>query len=314
VKPRLGISSCLLGQAVRWDGGHRRDTFLAGTLARFVEWVPVCPEVEIGMGVPRPTIRLQGDGREPRLIGNEDGHDWTEEMKAFARRRVRALEALDLCGYVLKKDSPSCGMERVKVHAEGAPVRRNGRGIFAAVLMEALPLLPVEEEGRLTDVTLREAFIDRVFAYARWRELRAARPRAGDLVRFHAASKFSLLAHSERHLRRLGRVVAKAKGRKWSEVLDEYGRHYTEAFAQPATPRSHRNVLEHLAGFVSDAISGDERVELQETIADFAAGLTPLVVPLTLLRHHARTHGAAYVLEQTYLSPHPKELMLRNHV
>jgi uncharacterized protein YbgA (DUF1722 family) len=180
--------------------------------------------------------------------------------------------------------------------------------------MEEMPLLPVEEEGRLTDPGLREAFFDRVFAYARWRCFRGEGPRLAGLVRFHAHAKFSLLAHSERHLRRLGRIVANAKGRRFADVLDEYGRLYAEAFAQRASPRSHRNVLEHLAGFVSVPLSHEQRAELQETIADAAGGLLPLVVPITLLRHHARSQRAAYVLDQTYLAPHPKELMLRNHV
>jgi uncharacterized protein YbgA (DUF1722 family)/uncharacterized protein YbbK (DUF523 family) len=313
-KPRLGISTCLLGEAVRWDGGHKRDSYLTGTLSRFVEWVSVCPEVEVGMGVPRPTVRLVGAVDDPRMVETESGRDWTEALRQWAHRRVDALESLDLCGYVLKKDSPSCGMERVKVSAPGTPGRRAGRGLFAAVLMERMPLLPVEEEGRLTDLGLREAFLDRVFAYDRWRTFRRARPRRAELVAFHARAKFSLLAHSERHLRRLGPVVAQAKGRTLAAVLEEYGRLYAEAFQKPATRKSHRNVLEHLAGFVSDPLTHEERAELQEAIADHAAGLVPLIVPITLLRHHARKQAAAYVLEQTYLSPHPKELMLRNHV
>jgi uncharacterized protein YbgA (DUF1722 family)/uncharacterized protein YbbK (DUF523 family) len=296
----LGISSCLLGEAVRWDGGHRRNDFLAGTLAPYVEWVPVCPEVELGMGVPRPTVDLIGDAASPRMVETVSGRDWTEAMCRWAQRRIDALETLDLCGYVLKARSPSCGL--VDVNVSGRPGQR---GLFAAALVERWPFLPLEDEGRLADPLVREIFLERVFARDRWRRFVRTRPRRADLAAFHAREKLSLLAHSEAHLRRLGRVVAQAKGRTMAAVLDGYGRLLAEAFAQPATRKSHHNALEHLAGFVGDALDRDERAELQRVIADHARGRLPLAAPITLIRQHAQRQSAAYVLEQTYLAPYP---------
>jgi len=207
---RVGISTCLAGEPVRYDGGHKRDAFLVEELGPWVEWVPVCPEVELGLGVPRDPIRLVGALEAPRLVVERTGEDLTARMRGYAEARVSALARLGLDGYVLKRASPSCGMERVKVHGEsGRPVAA-GRGLYAAVLMERLPLLPVEEEGRLTDAGIRENFIERVFAAARWRRFRARRPRPGALVAFHAAQKFAVLAHSPTHYARLGRLVAAA--------------------------------------------------------------------------------------------------------
>jgi len=309
---RLGISACLLGEAVRWDGGHKRDPFLTETLGRWVEWVPVCPEVELGLGVPRETIRLEGDAGAPRLMAIESRRDLTAEMDAFARRRVAGLARLDLSGYVLKKDSPSCGMERVRLHGAAGPPARKGVGAFARVLMEQMSLLPVEEEGRLHDPELREHFVERVFAYWRWRRFSAGTPTRGALVAFHTAHKLQLLAHHPASLRRLGRLVA-GRG-PLAGVLREYGRGFMAALGVRATPARHVNVLEHMAGYVTRGLAADERRELGEVIADYRRGLVPLVVPLTLLGHHVRRQDVSYLAEQVYLSPHPKELMLRNHV
>jgi uncharacterized protein YbgA (DUF1722 family)/uncharacterized protein YbbK (DUF523 family) len=271
--------------------------------------------VEIGLGTPREAIRLVGDSDRPRLVGARSGDDHTRSMETYARRKARELDALDLCGYVLKKDSPSCGLERVRVHPEdGGVVRRDGRGVFARALVEHAPLLPVEEEGRLADARLRENWVERVFAYRRFKDLRASRFRRAAVVAFHTAHKFQILAHDEGRYRRLGRLVAAVGDATPAAFYDAYGTLFMEALAVPATTRRHVNVLEHVAGFVSDRIAVDERKELVEVIADFRKGLVPLVVPLTLLRHHARRHAVDYVLGQTYLEPHPKELMLRNHV
>ena len=309
---RLGISACLLGEAVRWDGGHKRDPFLTETLGRWVEWVPVCPEVELGLGVPREAIRLEGDARAPRLVAADSRRDLTAEMAALARRRVAGLARLDLSGYVLKKDSPSCGMERVRVHgASGAPAR-SGVGAFARVLMEQLSLLPVEEEGRLHDPGLREHFVERVFAYWRWRRFSADGATRGGLVAFHTAHKLQLLAHDPASHRRLGRLVA-GRG-PLATVLREYGEAFMAALGVRATPARHVNVLQHMAGYVTRALASDERRELGEVIADYRRGLVPLVVPLTLLGHHVRRQSVSYLAEQVYLNPHPRELMLRNHV
>jgi uncharacterized protein YbgA (DUF1722 family)/uncharacterized protein YbbK (DUF523 family) len=311
---RLGISACLLGHEVRYDGGHKRDAFLTDTLGRWVEWVPVCPEVELGLGIPREPIRLEGDPVRPRLVATRSGTDHTAAMLRLARARTAALVGADLSGYVLKKDSPSCGMERVRMYGRSGTPRRDGVGLFARVLMERLPLLPIEEEGRLRDPGLRENFVERVFAYARWRASLAAGMTRARLVAFHTAHKLLLLAHDPPAYARLGRLVAEVKARPLGQVVADYGARFMRALRTRATPRRHANVLEHMLGYLSDRLSPAERQEVVELIADHRRGLAPLVVPLTLLRHHVRRLEITYLLGQLYLDPHPKELMLRYHV
>jgi uncharacterized protein YbgA (DUF1722 family)/uncharacterized protein YbbK (DUF523 family) len=310
---RIGVSSCLLGMNVRFDGGHKKDDFVTGALSRFVEFVPTCPEVEVGMPTPRPSVRLERRGGAVHLVDPRHHVDHTEAMRRWAARRVAEIEAADLCGYVLKKDSPSCGMERVRVYSGGAATR-DGRGLFAEALLERLPLLPVEEEGRLHDPALRENFVERVFAYRRWKDLLARRWTLGDLVRFHSAEKMLLLAHDPDGYRRLGRLVAGAKGTPRAEVAARYGEIFMRAMAKAATRGRQTNVLQHMAGYFKDLATPDERQELQEAIGDYRAGLVPLVVPLTLIRHHVRRHRVPWLEGQTQLEPHPRELMLRNHV
>jgi uncharacterized protein YbgA (DUF1722 family)/uncharacterized protein YbbK (DUF523 family) len=311
---RIGVSACLLGQEVRFDGGHKRDDFLTSVLGPFVEWVPVCPEVDIGLGVPRDTLRLIGDESAPRLVVQRTGEDLTERMQRYAAGKIRELEALQLDGYVLKRASPSCGLFRVRVYNPNGMPQGSGRGIFAEELARLLPMLPLEEEGRLTDPSLRENFIERVFAAARWRAFVARRPRARDLVAFHAAEKFAVLAHSPARYGELGRLVAAAGRTLTRDKLDQYARLLMQARASRATRARHTNVLQHLAGFFKRQLGADERAELAEVIEDYRAGLVPLVVPITLIRHHVRRFGLSYLADQTYLNPHPKELMLRNHV
>jgi uncharacterized protein YbgA (DUF1722 family)/uncharacterized protein YbbK (DUF523 family) len=314
-KIRVGISACLLGQEVRYNGGHKRDAFLTDTFGRWVEWVPVCPEVELGMGTPRPPIRLERHQEEIRLIMPSTGQDYTAPMRAWAGRRVEALAALDLDGYVLKKDSPSCGMERVKVyHGEGVPAK-DGRGLFAQALIARLPDLPVEEEGRLNDPLLRENFIARVFVHHRWREGEREGWTRAALLRFHERHKFLLMARNQAAMRRLGRLLGEA-GREtpMEELAATYRLGLREVLQRPPTRRGHANVLMHLAGFVSDPLDREDRAELAETVERYRLGLVPLIVPLTLIRHHARRQAAGYLLDQVYLEPHPHELMLLNHV
>jgi uncharacterized protein YbgA (DUF1722 family)/uncharacterized protein YbbK (DUF523 family) len=311
---RLGVSSCLLGEEVRFDGGHKRDRFLTDVLGRYVEWVPVCPEMESGMGVPREAVRLAGDPTAPRMIGIRSGVDHTATMAGYAAARVRALAALDLAGYVFKKDSPSCGMERVRVYGNGGMPSRRGRGIFSAAFIAAFPVIPVEEEERLHDPALRENFIERVFCYRRWRTLLASAPTRGAVVAFHTAHKFLVLAHSPRGYAALGRLVGDSACVRGVTLARRYGERLMAALAVPATVEKHVNVLQHIAGFCREHLGGDERRELAEVIDDYRRGLVPLVVPITLLRHHVARHAIAYVQGQVYLRPHPKELMLRNHV
>jgi uncharacterized protein YbgA (DUF1722 family)/uncharacterized protein YbbK (DUF523 family) len=287
-----------------------------------VEWVPVCPEVEMGMGIPRPTIRLVARGDGPaRLVEPVSGRDHTAAMERFAEKRVRALERLGLDGYVLKRDSPSCGMERVKVYPgdkQGGPGRRDGRGHFARVLMDRNPDLPVEEEGRLNDPVLRERFIERIFARNRWRVLVRRGLSRRRLVDFHAAHKLLLLAHDEAAYRRMGRIVASfRKGASRAEdraIFDAYAGEFAGALRTRATPRKHVNVMQHMLGHLKRAISAPEKAGVLATIEDYRHGLVPLVVPLSLLRFLIESHGIEYLQGQLYLEPHPRELALRNHV
>jgi uncharacterized protein YbgA (DUF1722 family)/uncharacterized protein YbbK (DUF523 family) len=311
---RLGVSSCLLGEEVRFDGGHKHDRFLTDALGRHVEWVPLCPEVELGLGVPRDTLRLVGTPDAPRLVQAKTGEDLTARMQRYSRERVRELAALELDGYVLKRASPSCGLLRVRVYRDNGVPAADGRGLFAEALITALPALPVEEEGRLSDPALRENFIERVFVAARWRIFLKTRPRARDLVAFHTAHKFAVLAHSPAHYARLGRLVA-AAGRAFTRAtLDEYQALLMEGYAVRATRGRHANVLTHMTGYFKRKLGTDERAELVEVIDEYRRGFVPLVVPLILVKHQVRRLGVRYLADQVYLNPHPKELMLRNHV
>lgn len=311
---RIGISSCLLGKKVRFDGGHKQDSFLVHTFGRWVEWVPVCPELEVGMGVPRESVRLVEQAGHIRMIAPRSGADWTERMGELSSRRAEALSEAQLDGFVLKKDSPSCGMERVKVYRDAGMPAKNGVGLFAAALLARLPSLPVEEEGRLNDPRLRDNFVERVFAHHRLRRLFAGRWRLGELVAFHTAHKLQLMAHSPAAYQALGRLVAAAKGMPHDEVRETYAREFMAGLKTIATPRRNTNVLLHILGYFKKLLRVEDRVELLGLIEDYRAGLVPLVVPVTLLRHWVRVHGVAYLAGQIYLEPHPKELMLRNHV
>jgi uncharacterized protein YbgA (DUF1722 family)/uncharacterized protein YbbK (DUF523 family) len=311
---RIGISSCLLGENVRFDGGHKRDAFLTSTFGSLVEWVPVCPEVECGLGTPRESMRLVHGDKRLRLLTVKTAVDLTDRLETYVKRRVEQLAAEDLCGYVLKKDSPSCGMERVKVYGAHGVVSKSGRGIFASGLIERFPDLPVEEEGRLSDPRLRENFVERVFARWRLRGLFAGKWNAGALVRFHTAHKLILMAHSPEAYRQLGWLVARARTLAAKELERRYAGTFMAALAQIATPRRHTNVLQHMAGYFKNQLDRESKVELAAAIEDYRHGLVPLIVPITLLKHHVRVHDVSYLAGQLYLDPHPKELMLRNHV
>jgi len=311
---RIGVSSCLLGQNVRFDGGHKRDLFLVNTFGKYVEWVEVCPEVEMGLGTPRETLRLVRKGGEVRFVMPKSGADHTDAMRRWAETRLEQLARADLSGYVLKKDSPSCGMERVRLYDENGLPARTGRGVFAEALMRRFPSLPVEEEGRLGDMRLRENFVKRVFAYHRLKAFFSARWTLGGLVTFHTAHKLLLMAHSPKAYQSIGRLVARGKGLPREELRHSYETEFMAALAAPTNTRRHTNVLQHMAGYFSKQLSADERQELVDLIEDYRKGLVPLVVPVTLLRHHVRRFDVAYLKGQIYLEPHPKELMLLNHV
>ncbi|MBT3379331.1 MAG: DUF523 and DUF1722 domain-containing protein [Lentisphaerae bacterium] len=310
---RIGISACLMGQKVRYDGQHKHDRYLTDTLGRLVEYVPVCPEQECGLGIPREPMRLVGDPVAPRLVTTRTQIDHTEQMRAWATQRVQELEQEELCGFIFKGASPSSGMERVKVYnAKGIP-NKTGVGLFAKAFMDHFPLLPTEEEGRLHDPVLRENFIERVFSLRRWRDTIAGGPRTGRLVAFHTTHKLLILSHSEKHYRDMGRLVADAKGEELPAAFDAYEKLLMDALRLKCTARKHVSVLQHIMGYFKKDLSTDEKQELLEIISQFKQGSLALIVPITLLNHYVRKYNKAYLAEQTYLRPHPIELQLRNH-
>ncbi len=313
-KIRLGVSTCLLGENVRFDGGHKHDQYLTGTLAQFVEWVPVCPEVEIGLGTPRESLHLAGDPAAPRLVTTKTNRDYTDAMLKFAHAKIEQLQRLKLNGYILKKDSPSCGMERVRVYSSKGMPARNGVGLYAHVLIEQMPHLPIEEEGRLNDSKLRENFIVRIFCHYRWQKLVGKPFRVHDLVTFHAQHKFLLMAHHEKTFREMGKLVAAAKSHKPETLLEKYAALFFDALRHLATNRKHANVLQHIAGYFKKQLDENDKKELQATIEDYRQGLLPLVVPMTLIKHYLNKFDVPYIQDQVYLHPHPKELRLLNHV
>lgn len=311
---RLGISRCLLGDEVRFDGGHKRDNFLTDVLGPYVEWVPVCPEVEAGLGTPREAMRLVGDPAHPRLLTIKSGRDHTRALEKMTTGRLAELGDLDLSGYVFKRGSPSCGVERVRVYGEQAMPSHNGIGIFARAFIEHFPLIPVEEEGRLCDAPLRENFIERVFCYRRYQDLLQNGVTRQAVVRFHTIHKYLLLAHSAQHYQQLGRLVGQAEHHRPKELALKYGELFMKALAVKATVRKHVNVLQHILGYFKTQLGTSQKAELLGVISDYHQGLTPLIVPLTLIKHYVHLFDVGYIREQVYLNPHPKELMLRNHV
>ena len=313
-KIKLGVSSCLLGERVRYDGGHKLDHFLTDTLGAYVDWVLVCPEVESGLSVPREAMHLVGDVEAPRLVTIRTGVDHTSRMRQWAKKKVTILAAEDLCGFVFKSRSPSSGMRGVKIYSpEGIP-NSTGSGIFAKAFQDRFPLLPVEDEGRLHDPGLRENFIERVFVYKRWQEFLASDRTIGGLVSFHTSHKLLVMAHSPKHYSALGKLVADPKQYKRKELFEQYCATLMEGLQLLATVRKNTNVLQHMAGYFKQQLSPDEKQELQDVIANYHQELVPLIVPITLLQHYVRKYNAGYLKQQAYLNPHPLELMLRNHV
>ena len=313
-KIKLGISSCLLGNNVRYDGGHKLDRFLTDTLGKYVDYVPVCPEVECGLSIPRPSMRLEGNPESPRLIVTSTREDLTERMENWAKKRVADLAEEDLCGYIFKSDSPSSGMERVKVYNEKSMPVKNGVGLFAAIFMKHFPLLPVEDEGRLHDPGLRENFIERIFTLKRWRETLSAKNFRKGLIDFHTQHKLLILAHSTKHYQMMGKLVAAQKDFSAKDIQKQYQDLLLEALKIKATPAKHVNVLQHMMGYFKEQLSADEKTELLELINQYREGYIPLIVPVTLLGHYVRKYDEPYLREQIYLHPHPAELQLRNHV
>ncbi len=313
-KIRIGISSCLLGNDVRWNGGHKRDRYLTDTLGQFVEWVPVCPEVEIGLGIPRETLRLVGDPEDPRLLTTKTKIDHTARMKNWARGRLKELAQEDLCGFIFKSDSPSSGMIRVKVYGKKGMPQKKGVGIFARAFMDHFPLIPVEDDGRLRNPLIRENFIEQVFTLKRWRDNRTRRSCVGNVVDFHAQNKLVLMAHSPRHLKEMGAMVARGKAMGCGPLYREYEMLLLDALRLKTTVKKNYNVMLHMLGYFRGDLTADEKQELLEVMGHYKELLVPLVVPLTLFKHYVRKYDQPYLAQQTYLNPHPVDLKLRNHV
>ncbi|MBI3575179.1 MAG: DUF1722 domain-containing protein [Gammaproteobacteria bacterium] len=309
---RLGISSCLLGQKVRYDGNHRRDGYITLTLGKYFEFVPVCPEVAIGLGVPRPPIRLVSSPAAPRAVGSADPTlDVTRKLTAYGQRTARTLD--DISGYILKSRSPSCGIERVKIYGPGGHARQ-GRGVYAATFMACQPLLPMEEEGRLGDPELRNNFIERVFAYRRWQALVESGLTAPRLMEFHSVHRLALLTHGERPYRELGRLVARIGHRGARRVGADYIRLFMAALKHRATRTRHVNILRRAAGYLKKYLKANEKAELLDLIDTYRRGTPPLAATVTRLRHYVLRHPDPRLSTQTYLYPDPSEFSLRYRI
>lgn len=304
-KIKVGVSSCLLGEKVRWDGDHKQDLFVKDLLGQFFEWVPTCPEVEIGMGVPREAVQLTGNPKAPRMVGNTTGTDWTTRMNRYSKKRSAELADMNLCGYIFKNRSPSCGIARIKVYGNGGNSAPNGRGLFAESFMRLCAPVPVEDEDRLHDARIRENFVTRVFAYHRLAPLLNGRLSRKALVEFHAAHKFLLLAHSRKHYDALGKLVANAKQHSPSELKRRYAEAFMQTLSFKTTAKKNADVLYRMLGFFKKLLSEVERRDVIETIEDYRKERVPLIVPVTLIRHHVRKHQVAHLAGQVYLNPHP---------
>jgi len=309
----IGVSACLLGENVRYDGGNRHDSYITDVLGRFFSFVPVCPEVESGMTIPREPMRLEGDPAAPRLMTIGTRIDKTGQMTSFCHSRVRELDKEDLCGFIFKKNSPSSGLFRVKVH-NSVNRTRTGTGLFAAEVGRRFPHLPMEEEGRLDDPVIRESFIERVFGYRRWKDFLRDDHDIGGLVDFHTRHKLLIMAHSPSAYREMGSLVAHGKEIKRPELFKGYEEMFMKALAMHATARKNTNVLMHVMGYFKKELNCEEKDEMSGLIGQYHDGLAPLIVPLTLLRHYVNKYGQKYLSQQVYLFPSPAEQMLRNHV
>lgn len=312
-KIRIGVSACLLGQPVRYDGGHKHDRYLTDTLGQYLDFVPVCPEVECGFPIPRETLRLEGDPDHPRLVTTRTHIDHTEKMASWARKRVAELEQENLCGFIFKSDSPSSGLMRVKVYTPKGMPEKKGTGLFARAFTEHFPLLPVEEEGRLNDPKLRETFIEQIFTLKRWRETLARGQNMKELVAFHTRHKLLFLSHSPANARFMGKLVADGKQMPAGDVFSRYETLLIETLRMKSTIKKHMNVLEHILGYFKKFLSADEKQELLEIFERYRNEHVPLIVPVTLLNHYVRKIGEPYLQQQVYLNPHPVALKLRNH-
>jgi uncharacterized protein YbgA (DUF1722 family)/uncharacterized protein YbbK (DUF523 family) len=313
-KIKIGISSCLLGEKVRYDGGHRLDRYITDTLGHYFEWFPVCPEVEYGLPVPRESMHLIGDTASPRLVTVRTGVDHTEGMKKWAEDKLRQLEKEDLCGFIFKSKSPSSGIGGIKVYTSSGMPNNKGTGIFGGAFMHYFPLIPVIDDGRLHNPNLRENFIEQVLIYKRWNTFIKNGLKIKDLIVFHTNLKLLIFSHSPKHYSTLGKLVAQAKKYQPDVLYSEYIRILMEGLRLPATIKKNTNVLLHIAGYFKKQLSSEDKRELLEVIDQYHKGYIPLIVPIVLINHYVRKFDEPYLKMQFYLNPHPVELMLRNHV
>jgi uncharacterized protein YbgA (DUF1722 family)/uncharacterized protein YbbK (DUF523 family) len=309
----LGVSKCLLGEKVRYDGGHKLDRYVTEVLGDHFSFVPVCPEVEYGLPIPRESLRLTGDPEHPRLVTAKSGIDHTEGMQRWAEDRLDQLAGESLSGFIFKSRSPSSGMQGVRVYGNsGIPVKK-GVGIFTRAFRARFPLIPAEDEGRLNDPAIKENFLERVFVFHRWQEFLKGGGSSRGLVSFHTGHKLLILSHSTEHYSKLGRFVADATT-QGEGALATYITLLMDGLRLMATAKKHTNTLHHIMGYFKKQLTSDEKEELLEVIGRFYSGLFPLIVPVTLLKHYVRKYDVSYLKGQYYLDPHPVELMLRNHV
>ena len=312
-KIKIGVSTCLLGEKVRYDGGHKHDRYITETLGQYFDYVPVCPEVEYGLPIPRESLRLVGDPASPRLLTTRTGVDHTEGMSRWAERRLEDLEHEGLSGFIFKSRSPSSGLKGVKVYTPSGMPSHSGVGIFAAAFTRRNPRIPVTDDGRLHDPDLRETFIDLVFVYRRWQEFVKKGGRAKDLVALHTDLKLLILAHSPKHYSMLGQLVANSGSANAEDLHSSYVSLLMEGLQRQATTSKNTNVLLHSVGYFKKQLTSDEKGELLEIIETYQKGYVPLIVPITLINHYIRKYREPYLKRQFYFSPSPVELMLRNH-
>ena len=313
-KPKIAISACLLGAEVRFNGGHKESRLCSQALSEHFDFVPLCPEVAIGLGIPRQPIRLVGDSAKPQAVGSVDSTlDVTHALHDYGASM--AATHTDICGYIFMQKSPSCGLERVKVYQDGGrPAELSGRGIYANAFCAAHPDLPAEEDGRLNDPVLRENFLTRVYAYSAWQDLLKAGLTRRSLTEFHARYKYLLMAHHPVQYKTLGNLLGSLGKNPPQAIAGQYFSELMQALKQCATRRTHSNVLRHLSGYLKKSISAADKQEMQQIIDQYLHGIVPLVVPLTLLKHHFRLHPDPYIARQVYLQPHPENLSLRNAI
>lgn len=309
----LAVSACLLGEKIRFDGGHKLDHFITDELRAFADFIPFCPE-HLAFGTPRPSVRLVNNAGDVRIQSNKTGEDLTDALMRTSRDELEKLESQPLCGIIFKSKSPSCGMKSAKLYLENGMCEGKEDGVFARMCRERYPLLPMEEEGRLQDMWLRENFVMQVFAYDTFEQFKAACTGMGDLVEFHTACKFMLQSKNEMLYRQLGNVVANREGEPFQTLLGRYEHLFKTAIAHKSSIKRTRNVLEHMAGFFKNDLSRAEKEVLHDQIGDYADKIVPLVVPLSTIALYAKKYDTAYLLGQRFLTPYPKSLALRSHL